>query len=370
MLTLMHLIMFPLVSLGDLKVTKNTSSNINGMYLAVGIGIVVIVLVIVNVLKGKSEPTIGGKRVPATGPRHFSAFTLHRITSNLGLNREQVKMLDYVMKSGGVSDPERFLNSPGQVDKYFKRAYRLIERMSPNEEELNERLAVLFSTRNIIEANAKAAVAASSRQIAEKTPAILTIDETNYPTQVISSRGDTLVVEKPKRSAGSPLYLQKGKKANLALSPESSKTFAVETQIIGTTDTPQGPALQLAHSKQIKKLFNRRFRRRQKTIETGFYFVQVDKRTKKMTVEKKRYTGNIQDISAGGCSMKVSVQVSAGQKLKLEFIDHDDSIVAALGEVLRTSRSGTSTIIHIKFIKVPRKSLNSINALVYDYTES
>ena len=369
MTILTNLMMFPLISASDLKLSQPASS-VNGQYFIIGVGIVAIILIIFNVVRSKAGPAVGGKNAAATGPRYFSSFTLHRITSNLGLDREQVKMLDYVLKSGGVADPERFLSSPGLVDKHFKRAYRLIERTSPSEEDLNERLAVLFSTRNIIEANAKAAVAASTRQIAEKTPAVLTIDNTNYPTQVISSRGDTLVIEKPKRSAGSPLYLQKGKKANLALSPEFSKTFAVETQIIGTTDTPQGPALQLAHSKQIKKLFNRRFRRRQKTIETGFYFVQVDHRTKKMTVEKKRYTGNIQDISAGGCSMKVSVQVNPGQKVKLEFIDHDDSIVAALGEVLRSSRSGTSTIIHIKFLKVPRKSLNSINAMVYEYTET
>jgi len=364
--------MYPLVSLGDLKTTGAKSApSATGLYFVIGIGIVVMILIILNVTKNKSTPSTGGKRpASAAPPRAFSGFTLHRLTGDMGLDREQVKMLDYVMKSGGISDPERFLNSPALLDKHFKRTYKLIERTSANEEELNERLAVLFATRNIIDANAKGTIATSSRQIAEKTPAVLTIDQTTYPTQVISSRGETLVVEKPRRSAGGLLQVQRGRKANLALSTESSKAYAVETQIVGTTDTPYGPALQLAHSKQIKKLFNRSFRRRQKTIETGFYFVQVDSKTKKMTVDKRRYTGNIQDISVGGCSMKVGIQVIPGQRLKLEFIDHDDSIIAALGEVLRISRSGMGTIIHIKFLKVPRRSLNSINAMVYDYDES
>jgi hypothetical protein len=368
---LMSLMMYPLVSASDFKFTTNKGpTSASGQYFVIGIGIVVIILIIFNLLRSKSKPGIGGKAAPGAGPRAFSGLTLHRITSDMGLNREQIRMLDYVMRSGSVADPERFLNTPSLLDKHFKRAYKLIERTSADEEERNERLAVLFATRNIIDASAKGVVATSSRQIAEKTPAVLTIDKLNYPTQVISSRGDTLVVEKPRRSAGSPLYLQKGRKANLALSPESSKAYAVETQIVGTTDTPYGPALQLAHSKQIKKLFNRSFRRRQKTIETGFYFVNVDEKTKRMTVDKRRYTGNIQDISAGGCSMKVTIQVVPKQRLKLEFIDHDDSIVAALGEVLRISRSGVGTIIHIKFLKVPRRSLNSINAMVYDYDES
>ena len=368
---LMSLMMYPLVTASDFKFanTKSVSSS-SGQYFVMAIGFVVIFLILFNVLRNKSKPSGGGKHPTSAAPRAFSGFTLHRITSEMGLDREQIKMLDYVLKSGGISDPERFLNSPALVDKHFKRAYKLIERTSPNEEELNERLAVLFSTRNIIDANAKGAIATSSRQIADKTPAVLTIDKTTYPTQVISSKGTTLVVEKPHKSMGTPIQLQKGRKVNLALSTESSKAYAVETQIVGTTETPYGPALQLAHSKQIKKLFNRSFRRRQKTIETGFYFVQVDDKTKKMTVDKRRYTGNIQDISVGGCSMKANAQVGAGQRLKLEFIDHDDSIVAVLGEVLRTSRKGTSTIIHIKFLKVPRKSMNSINAMVYDYDES
>jgi len=368
---LMGLMMYPLISAGDLKMPSSKGPpSATGMYFVIGIGIVVMILIIFNVLKGKSKTGAGGKHPTSAAPRAFSGLTLHRITSDMGLDREQVKMLDYVLKSGGIGDPERFLNSPALVDKHFKRAYKLIERTSADEEELNARLAVLFSTRNIIDASAKGAIATSSRQIADKTPAVLTIDKTTYPTQVISSKGTTLVVEKPRKSMGVPIQLQKGRKVNLALSTESSKAYAVETQIVGTTETPYGPALQLAHSHQIKKLFNRSFRRRQKTIETGFYFVHADEKTKKMTVDKRRYTGNIQDISVGGCSMKVSMQVAPKQRLKLEFIDHDDTIVAVLGEVLRISRKGTATIIHIKFLKVPRKSMNSINAMVYDYDES
>jgi hypothetical protein len=43
--------------------------------------------------------------------------------------------------------------------------------------------------------------------------------------------------------------------------------------------------------------------------------------------------------------------------------------IAALGQVLRTNRSGISTIMHIKFLRIPRRSLNIINALVYEYVD-
>jgi hypothetical protein len=86
-----------------------------------------------------------------------------------------------------------------------------------------------------------------------------------------------------------------------------------------------------------------------------------------MTVDKRRNIGKIMDISIGGCSMKTTASASMGQRIKIEFIHDDDSKITALGEVLRISRTGVSTIIHVKFLKVPLKSLNVINALVYEY---
>ena len=350
---------------------KQPSISSNGvLFFIIGIAIVAIGMIILNVIKNKYKPKAGDKHLSTGGARNFSGLTLHRLTSDMGLDREQIQLLDYVMRSGGVNRPELFLNNPNLVDKHFKRAYRLIERTSANEEELNDRLSVLFSTRNVIDANSKGVTATSSRKIPEKVQMVLTIDKVNYLVHVISSRGDTLVVECPKRTAGSVLRPAKGSKASLAFFSKSSKGYLIETRVLGSTDTVEGPALQLAHSGQIKRLTARHFPRRQIIIDTGFFFVQVDSQTKKSIVDKRRCSGKIMDISAGGCSIKTNVPVNTGQRVKVEFIHNDNSVIAALGEVLRTSRNGVNTIMHIKFLKVPRRSLNKINAMVYEYAEN
>jgi hypothetical protein len=332
-------------------------------------GILVIGVVLLNVFKGKGKAGPGGKGTASSGPRAFSGFTLHRLTSNMGLDREQVKMLDYVMRSGSVNDPERFLNSPDLVDKNFKRTYRLIERTTRDDEELNEKLSVLFAVRNIIDINFRGASATSSRQIPEKVPAMLTIDGVNYPVQVVSTKGDTIAVENPKRAAGSLLHPARGSKATLAFYTKTTKGLLIDTRVMGTAEVNDTPVLQLAHSGQIKKLSARRFRRRQIIIDTGFYFVSTDARTKKSIVEQRRYAGKIMDISIGGCSIKTVSTLSSGQRLKVEFLNNDETIIAALGEVLRITRTGVNAAIHVKFLKVPRRSLNSINAMVYEYSE-
>jgi hypothetical protein len=94
------------------------------------------------------------------------------------------------------------------------------------------------------------------------------------------------------------------------------------------------------------------------------------KKGPKLMVDKRRFVGTILDISIGGCSIKTSAPVQVGSRLKIEMDYSDDSTLTVLGQALRTNRtSAMGTIVHIKFIKIPRKAFNNINALVFGYDD-
>jgi hypothetical protein len=202
---------------------------------------------------------------------------------------------------------------------------------------------------------------------------VLSVDGVNFPVRIISSRGDSLVVENPTTSLGEPLALHNGSKVSFSFFTKSNKGFSTESRVLGTAETADGMVLQLVHSGQIKKLSQRRFRRRQTVISTSFFLVSVEnagnKKKEKLVLDKRRFSGSILDISIGGCSMKSTTPVNPGQKLKIEFTREDNSVIAALGEALRVNRTGMNMIIHVKFIKIPRRSLNTINAVVYEYAK-
>jgi len=363
--------LFLLQSLGDFRLQQKAPTYV--LYFIAGVGAIIVLLLILNYLKNSNKiDSLNKTSVDESGERKFSIFTFRRIVANLGLDKEQTNMLEFVLKCDNVTDLVRSFESPILLDKHFKKAFRLIERTSISHDEMNNRLSVLFATRNIIENKANTVSTTSTREIPEKTAAVLALGDTNYPTRVISSKGDSLIVEHPLSSTGEPLDLQKGSLVSLSFFPEPNKGFAVDSRVLGSTETIDGyRVLQLVHSGQIKKLSKRRFRRRQTVITTAFYFVYAKdgKKSTEMTIDRRRFAGNIIDISIGGCSIKTSVPVNSEQLLKIEFTREDDSIVAALGEVLRANRNGTDTIMHIKFFKVPRRSLNSINAMVYEYTD-
>ncbi|HCC36408.1 MAG TPA: PilZ domain-containing protein [Treponema sp.] len=353
----------------------NTPTNPrNVMLFVIGVAALIIILVIVNAIKKRyNPPSLGGPRVAGSGHRHFSGFALHRQISNMGLDRDQVKMLDFVFKNDNVVDPRRSLLSPSLLDRHFFKAYRLIERTAGTDDEAQEKLSLLFSTRNILESFSSADSITSTRQIPENAAAVLGTEREKYPVKVLSSKGDHLVVECPHNVLGTAIQFPRGSKVTLSFFTKSSKGFAFESRILGTSESANMSVLQLVHSNQIKKLAQRRFRRRQTVIAAAFYFVRLEeserrKESPKMVVDKRRLSGNIMDISIGGCSIKTNVSIPSGTRLKIEASAAGANI-AVLGQVLRTNRTGMSTIMHIKFLRVPRRSLNIINALVYEYAE-
>jgi hypothetical protein len=331
---------------------------------------------VVNIFRNRISGGGTGKASSVT-PRKIGAFTMHRIARTYGLDKEQARLLEYVFRNDAVSDPMGVIENLNVLDKHFKRAYKRFEKNARTDEDAQQRLSLLFSIRNILESSQRGGSAAmSTRQISENMTAVLSTGNETYPVRVISSKGENILVECPRNALGTPLRIAKGTRITLSFFTKTSQGFAFDSRSLGMTDTPRGAALQLAHSGQAKLLAQRRYRRRQITASCNFSLVLVEeigtgrKKTRKMTVDSRRFTGTILDVSMGGCSLRTNASVPLGTRLKIEFDYLDKMIIAALGQVLRINRSGAiSTIMHIKFIKVPRKTMNAINALVYEYDE-
>jgi hypothetical protein len=343
------------------------------IFFAVGLGIVIIAFSIVNLVKARSKSPVftrGAVAVPKPR-RRYARSSLRQVVHELGLNKAQKKMLDFVMRNDNANDPEYSLRTPELLDRHFRRAYRAIQRSAKSEEDAQEKTAVLYSIRNILESVTAGNNVTSTRQIAEKTDAILTANGKEYPVKVVSSKGNNLVVEHPRNALGSLVPLAQDDKVSLSFFSKSSKGFAVESRVAGLLNEPGGARVQLFHSTLISGSSKRRFRRRHTSIPSNFYFVHLEKGARnetKMVVDKRKLSGNIMDISIGGCSILTKVSIPSGTRLKIEFAQ-GKTTVATLGQVLRTNRSGPSTIMHIKFLKISRKSLNAINTLVFEYAE-
>jgi hypothetical protein len=362
--------------LQDIQYFKE-DNPVEAMILFIGIGAIILISVVAHLIRNRVNPAgVGRGKSAAVTPRRFNAFTLHRIASTYGLDKDQTHLLEFVFRNDAVDDPERVMRNSVLLDRHFKRAYKAIQRSAETEEDAQQRLIRLFSLRNIIEATPVSDGTVSTTQLAENTAAVLSTGKDSYPVKVISSKGDSVVVGVPRNALGTPVRLTNGARVTLSFFTKSSKGFAFDSRVLGTIDTTYGPGLQLAHSGKAKALSQRRYRRKQISSSCVFYFVFMDnekggrKKEPKLMVDNRRFTGTILDISIGGCSIKTSAPVQVGSRLKIDINYSDDSMITVLGQALRTNRSGAiGTIVHIKFLKVPRRAFNNINALVFGYDD-
>ena len=344
------------------------------------IGAIILISVIVRLVNGggsSSGSSMGGIRSSSAAPKKFNAFTFRRLASSYSLDKDQAHLLEFVLRSSSVTDPERVLKNSAQLDKCFKKAFRTIEKNATTEEEAQQRLSRLFSLRNTIEAApANTSGISSTTQIPDNTPSVLSFKKDSYTVRIINASGETLMAEAPKNAMGSSIKIPKGTAVTLSFFTKSSKGFSFESRVIENLSTSHGPAIELSHSGKSKPLVQRRYKRKQTSAACVFHLVFLDntktkgKQAPKLVVDTRRFTGTILDISAGGCSIKSSAPVQVGSRLKIELDYSDNAMITVLGQVLRTNRSGAiGTIIHVKFLKVPRRSFNNINAMVFGYDE-
>jgi c-di-GMP-binding flagellar brake protein YcgR len=344
---------------------EDTNSPMENILFISILAAVVIVIIVVTKTRGRLPATTTAGNAAVTGL--FSRFKTHRLARNAGLKREQIKMLDFVFKNDQVVDPEKSLNTPSLLDRHFRHAYREIEQSNDSEAETQSRLSLLFSTRSTLEHSVGDSFT-STAQLKDDTTLVISGGRDKYTVQVVSANSEHLVVECPKNALGTPIKFQRGNKLTVLIFTMSNKSFSFETRVIGNSSKYGSNTLLLAHSDQIKSLSQRRYRRKQTVIPCNIFIVFVEGSGKKqrLIVDKRRLTGNIADISVGGCSVNTKASIQVGSRLKIEFTQGDAS-VAALGQVLRTNRSGIVTVIHMKFLRVTRKSMNIINAFVYEY---
>jgi c-di-GMP-binding flagellar brake protein YcgR len=361
-------LLFPLqVSASDFQFGSGTSVSSTGLIIfASAVAAVIIFFIIINAVKGGSGGS--GSGGGSGSPKLFAGLAFKNLARNIGLDNEQAKMLDFIFRTDGVTEPEKSINTPALLDRHSRRAYREIEQRTGSEQDTQNKLSLLFSTRNMLE-NSTLDGLNSTRQLKDDITLILHYGKDKLNVRILSAaKTDFLITDVPRNVLGSQIKIPKGTRLSVMFFTKSNKGFSFETRVAGYLNMNGHPTLQLAHSNQLRFLSQRRYRRRHTVIACLMYLVYLEGSGKKqrLVVDKRRLTGNIADISVGGCSIKTTAPVQVGARFKIEFTKGENN-VAALGQVLRTNRTGNNTIIHVKFLKVSQKSMNIINAYAYEY---
>jgi hypothetical protein len=355
--------------------------------LLVGVGVVILVMITINIIRHgmkhfRSAAPLSGKggegaRMPM---RQFSSFTLGSIARNYGLNKEQTKILEFVLAKDGVSNAKEAVSNMNTLDRHFNRAYNAMRRTIPkggDDSAAQRQIYQLFSTRNAIESAPINASNTTAPRIEDGMDVVLGIHGKTYPLKVNRSKGQLITMLCPLTPLGEPIKLSKGTKVELSFFSDSSHGFLQNCQVLDVVkNSHEENMLQLITQGKVKTLFKRKNRRRQIKISCEFRVVTItttgsgNRKQTKMIVANRKFLGEILDVSPGGCSIRTKGLLKPGLRIKIEF-EMQGTNAALLGQILRINRgSSITSFVHVKFIKASLKALNVINALVYRYNEN
>ncbi len=340
-----------------------------------GIAVLVIIVSIVRYLQrgGPKGTKTGGGGRSSGGPGFWA---LRKTASQYGLSSDESSFLAEVLTQHHLTNPERVMSNPAVLDKIFAKTYDRIERQAKSEAEAERDKTFLFSIRQSVEAaHSQSFQINTTRRIPSGYPATLKTETgEQYPTRLLGTKTERLLTEAPRNAVGSLLRFARGTHFTVSFYAKNNQGFTFETKALGSDEFEGSPVLVLSHSEHVTALPGRKHKRQPSHIAAGFstaHIVELQEGKmirKKLVVDEGNTNGIITDISAGGCALKSVSPIKTGEYLKIEFTDTHERNLVALGRVVRTNKTGgIGGIMHIQFMKVPTKTSNAIQALVYGY---
>jgi hypothetical protein len=90
-------------------------------------------------------------------------------------------------------------------------------------------------------------------------------------------------------------------------------------------------------------------------------------RQKKLVIQNDAaYSGTFVNVSQDGCEVSSVNNIRTGSLIKIDFKIGNEP-VTALGQILRSNKDGANWVYNIKFLKLSKKSLITLNIFVFNY---
>ncbi len=301
---------------------------------------------------------------------------LKRTARRMGLNRAQVSMLTEMVRTLRVRQPMRLLQEPDFLTAAVRRMVRRIDGSSGDLAERENRKAVVFQIKQqVSQAQSGARSLTSTRQLQTGRQVRISTDGNTWlDSTVTSNTKSTFGIKVPHDSHGRDVLLDRGTTVYVSFALSSDgRLYRLKTKIAGMTRSRGGSTLLLSHTDRLEQSQTRRFPRREFDRPALFWPIEVvtvgtGRKAKKQAIVNKyrRNLGQVEEISAGGCSIRSSTPLPTGSLLKIEFETEDRDRLAVFGKVRSVDRApGRFGIMHVMFTRVTRTNLNRIQSFVY-----
>ncbi|HUW39550.1 MAG TPA: PilZ domain-containing protein [Rectinemataceae bacterium] len=337
------------------------------------VGFIVLIVIVVLIQRGLKGGASGGSKLNKAAS--FSKTGFRKAARSGGLTDEETRFLETYGRALGVANPDFVFRNQAKLDTFFKDVYRYIEKNSDSEADAEEQKARLFTARErLTQRNALGQPVRSTRQLGRTMPlTFIAPGEESYPSVIVAVEPGGIAVEPVRDPYGETIRFHKGTKLSCFFYTQAHQGYQFPTRVVGWERIGNKEVMVLSHSDAVSALPARRNARREVRESCTFYHVVVRSSTTRgkaqstARVENMPFPGTVVDISAGGVGIQSANAFAAGEFIKIEF---DQGGNAAFGKVVRMNKlRNVGGIMHIQFVKISRRTLNTILSQVYGYSD-
>lgn len=345
------------------------------LYAALIIVTIILIFVIKYIL---SRFNLFLKKSAAVRPqKKLDVQALKNAAAKLGLLKEETAFLINYCRLCNIKELPLIAETEQCINGQFKTLYKHIcsEETEDNQAQTEDKKLLLFRIIHKIE-NGKRSLTLVTNSIA--FPAGLTLNYTDengnsYPMKLIQNTPAEMILSIAQKRDGTRIAPAPLSKIPLSVQLKNGIGYFFEGRIVRYQQRKEFDEMVVAHTKNIRPMLQRKFKRIETNLRCMFHAVKVIERdgNKQYLPQEKGYPAVINDLSAGGCKIRTMLPIHEGFYIQIE-IPSDTGIDSMTGIVIKSKKDADmkSSALHIRFVRMNKKTRNNIFALVYNYRQA
>lgn len=340
-------------------------------------GSIFLALIIIAVIGSKYTGPSRTSTKPGSSPANFSRFKFRRAARRVGLERDQIRLLERLAKEQGLVEPTRLFESRTYLDRILGRQLHRIDATSASEIEKNQKKFHLLNIRRTLDRvrpESNTAIHNTTQLQSGTTLTLITEDKTQYTCRIAANAASTLALEAPTTRAGETIVWDKETPLKVTFRGEDGALFGFKSQVAGYRKQRARHQLYIRHSNNVRSVQKRKSPRREFKRSAYYFPVRVvevgsgrSKKKEAVVDNARRDLGTIEDISAGGCALRAKGALKKGSLTKISFELERGHPLSAFGKVRGVDPGYRGNLMHVMFTRVSREHMTTILSYVYGY---
>lgn len=312
-----------------------------------------------------------------TPQKKLDIQALKNAAAKLGLLKEETAFLINYCSLCDIKELPLIAETEQCINGQLKTIYNHIcsEETEDNQAETEDKKLLLFKIIHKIE-NGKRGLTLVTNSIA--FPAGLMLNYTDeqgnsHPIELLQNTPAEMILSIAHNRDGSKITPPPLSKLPLSVQLKNGIGYFFEGRIVRYQKRREFDEMVVAHTKNINPMLQRKFKRIETNTRCAFHAVKIVERdgSKHYIPRQKGYPAVISDLSAGGCKIRTMLPIREDNHLQIE-IPSDTGIDSITGVVIKSKKDADmkSSALHIRFVRMNKKTRNNIFALVYNYRQA